>query len=68
MLRGSLTGPGNPYCSRPEGSTGAAVEALAAKDGVGAWMGGTAVDVVVVAGTAGAVGGGAICWRGEVAE
>lgn len=60
MLRGSLTGPGKPYCSKPEGSTGAAVEALAAREGVGAWMGGTAVDVEVVAGTASAAAGGGV--------
>lgn len=38
------------------------MEALAAREGVGAWMGGTAVDVEVVAGTARAVAGG-VGWR-----
>lgn len=37
------------------------MEALMAKDGVGACIGGTAVVVVVVAGTAGAVGVGRVC-------
>lgn len=40
------------------------MEALAAREGVGAWIGGTAVEVEVVAGTARAVAGGALVWRG----
>jgi hypothetical protein len=66
--RGSLTGPGNPYCRIPVGSTGVAVDALTASDGVGACIGGDGILVGGSTGAADAKGGEEFCGRGDLDE